>query len=297
MRSCCRASAAGERVATGEWALMSPGWSDRAASLTEPFEHAYPNPGIARDPCRRVPPPRAGRLFLLPVDREHLSVWGFVPPAFQHGIAGLVMHLSERGSQVLTPPDVGRSADPLRLMATRARRLPTISVRASRGFGVAPSRTSLFLDPDEAVEVYLRERRSEPRSRNWVSRVIEPFGANGSSGRRDPVVATIRLARCQWSCDTRNSCPRSWVNGLPAGAQACTVASKGALRLALVEKHMCTGLHRPHGAQGIDGQSISDASARRGRSPRGQSLLTLQRSTTWNLSLVRFAGRHSRPFP
>lgn len=123
--------------------------------------------------------------FLLPVEREQIPVWVFVPTEFQHGIPALVMNLSASGIQVFTPTGVEWGSEPLRLhlldgeggaavvhqFSARVRRLWRRTVSHSGDL-----HGLVFLDSDDAVENYLRLRGPEPRSRNWVRCVLEPVG-------------------------------------------------------------------------------------------------------------------------
>ncbi|MBB2487850.1 hypothetical protein H5407_21650 [Mitsuaria sp. WAJ17] len=121
--------------------------------------------------------------FLLPVKREHIPVWIFVPPGFAHGVAALVMNLSEGGVQVFAPGGMEWSAGPLMLhlldgdVGTAATRHFSIRVRRLWKKTVSHSGDlhGLAFDDDEehAVRAYLARHRPDPLAGRWVRCVIE----------------------------------------------------------------------------------------------------------------------------
>lgn len=155
--------------------------------------HAQPEPQPAA-PFPAAPHAGAGSpatrvtFFLLPLEREQIPVWVFVPPDVEHGTAALVVNLSEQGIQVFTPPGVNwgtglmrlhllEGADgpaPLRRCSARVQRLWRRTISHSGDL-----HGLVFVDPDAAAERYLRQRRPEPLARNWVRCVIEPLPAAG----------------------------------------------------------------------------------------------------------------------
>lgn len=124
--------------------------------------------------------------FLLPLEREQIPVWVFVPPRFERGVAALVINLSELGIQVFTPPGVNWGTGPMHLHLLEGADGPSsvrrFSARVQRMWRRTISHSGdlhglVFLDADDAAEAYLRQRRPEPLARNWVRCVIEPVQA------------------------------------------------------------------------------------------------------------------------
>ncbi len=122
--------------------------------------------------------------FLLPVRREQIPVWIFVPPGLAHGVAALVMNLSEGGVQVFAPGGVAWGTGPLMLhlldgaeeatasrhFSTRVRRLWKKTVSHSGDLhGLA------FDDENPAVRAFLARRRPDPLAGQWVRCIIEPI--------------------------------------------------------------------------------------------------------------------------
>lgn len=121
--------------------------------------------------------------FLLPLGREQIPVWVFVPAGLAHGTAALVVQLGEQGLQVFSPPGAQWGIGPLRLhlldeLGETPR--PSGGALVQRLWRRTISHSGdlhglAFLDRSGATESALRRWQPEVRARNWVRCVIEPL--------------------------------------------------------------------------------------------------------------------------
>lgn len=139
--------------------------------------------------CAAAPGPTARvTFFLLPLGREQIPVWVFVPAHLAQGIAALVLHLGEQGLQVFTPPGVDWGTGPMRLHLLEAAQgshaTHPQSVRVQRLWRRTISHSGdlhglVFLEAEGPAETTLRHHHPEPLARNWMRCVLERLPAQG----------------------------------------------------------------------------------------------------------------------
>ena len=144
-----------------------------------------PAAALPRHPVQPLPAAAEARVtaFLLPLGREQIPVWVFVPAALAHGTAALVLHLGDQGLQVFSPPGAPWGTGPLRLhlldeLGEAA--WPSDGALVQRLWRRTISHSGdlhglAFLERAGPAELALRERSPEVRARNWVRCVIEPL--------------------------------------------------------------------------------------------------------------------------
>lgn len=127
-------------------------------------------------------PSAAVTCFLLPLGREQIPVWVFVPAALAHGTPALVVRLGEQGLQVFTPPGAAWGTGRLRLhlleQADGSHAPHPDSVRVQRLWRRTVSHSGdlhglALLEAGGPAATALRRRSPEPLARNWMRAVIE----------------------------------------------------------------------------------------------------------------------------
>jgi hypothetical protein len=119
--------------------------------------------------------------FLVPVERERLPVWVFVPESTGEGHAGVVVNMGEGGLQILTAAARPLTADlyDMHLIIGAPEDAPDFSGRVrriwSRAVGSLGTLQGMQIESaDSDAAEFLRAAAPSPHTRNWVRCVLRP---------------------------------------------------------------------------------------------------------------------------
>jgi hypothetical protein len=144
------------------------------------LEFAVPSPTPDKRAHERV------AFFLVPVEREQLPVWVFVPDNTGSRHVGVIVNMSEGGLQVLTSAEHPLDGDEFGLsliIGGPSSQLPTFSGRVrrhwTRPMGKLGQLSGMSLmDADSEAAEFLRMAAPSPQSRNWVRCLLDPRAAS-----------------------------------------------------------------------------------------------------------------------